>query len=181
MVTATEIINYAEARLLPEFPDKIQDTELMEVITFIANAMNSPKLGYKTIKTIVRAEQFSLDETVNVSESSSKLINLDHIGISVLSVTRLEVGKYRVTTNYNDSSLVNIRKDGIITVQCFHDLPSEDYLKNSSSTFPVDAMGLSTCIDFISPGVFDIYISDVGTLKDSNFYLTIELFNATNS
>ncbi|QQV90572.1 hypothetical protein Danklef4_17 [Polaribacter phage Danklef_4] len=179
MATATEIIDYADERLTPESPDTISASELREVIAYMANAMNASKVGYKTLKTIVRAEQYSLDETVALSDSSEKLVNLDSYGISILTVKRLAAGKYRITTSYDDENSSNIRENGVITVQCFHDIPSQDYLKNGSSTFPVDAMGLSTAVDFISVGVFDVYISDAGTLKDSNFYLTIDLYNFT--
>lgn len=172
--TVTELKNYVLARYIE---NSFLDTGLKEILDYYAESMNAKRQGYRCIRTIVRAEQFSSTESILIQDNSSKFTELESVDMSVLTVARVSHGKYRVTTGYDDVNSENLRDNGIVSVQCFHDLPSYDTFKSGSSNFPADNIGLSTVVDFVSPGVFDIYISDNGTLKDSNFYLNIELFN----
>lgn len=176
--TATELKAFVSARIGIE--DTLTDIELVEIFNYYADAINAKKKGYRYLKARVLAEQFSSTESVNIQDPQEKVTLQDNIDFSVLTIARVSAGKYKVTTGYNDANSANLRDNGRVMLQCFHDLPAYDYLKNGSSTFPADDIGLSTVIDFVSPGVFDVYISDAGVLKDTNFYLTIELFNMPN-
>lgn len=170
--TAQELKDFA-ALGTGEVPTKT----FLEVFEYYADAINAKKDGYRYLKAVVLAEQFSSTESVNILDPQNKLISQDAIDFSALTVERVSVGKYRVTTGFNDGNSANLRDNGRVIIQPFHDLPAYDYLKSGASTFPADNIGIATVVDFVSVGVFDVYLSDNLALKDTNFYLTIELFN----
>lgn len=151
--------------------------DLIDLFHFYADAINQKKQGYRYLKAVVLAEQFSSTESVNIQDTQTKLIAQDNQDMSALTVERISAGKYKVTTGYDDDTIANLRDNGRVTIQPFHDLPTYDYLKSGSSTYPADDIGMATVVDFTSEGIFDVYLSDAGTLKDTNFFITIELFN----
>ncbi|WP_435415862.1 hypothetical protein [Polaribacter aestuariivivens] len=163
MATAQEIKDYAQSLLHPELG--YTTSALTSIIGFMADAMNKPKEGFKSISIIVKSELFSLNESISIQDGSTKLIPLDENGISVLSVEKLATGIYRVTTGYNDSNASNIKDNGIINIQAYQDINS------------TNITGLDSDINFLSAGVFDVFISQNAVAKDYNFYLTINLFN----
>lgn len=176
--TVTELKDFIDSKKITfegysEYP--VQG--LTDIFYKLAETLNAKKTGYRYLKAVVLAEQFSSTESVNIQDPQTKLIAQDNQDMSALTIARVSAGKYKVTTGYNDGTTANLRDNGRVTIQPFHDLPTYDYLKSGSSTYPADDIGIATVVDFTSAGIFDVYLSDSGTLKDVNFYITIELFN----
>jgi hypothetical protein len=159
--------------------------DLKEVLDKFAETVNAKKQGYRYLKAVVFAEQFGSTEIVNIQDSQTKLLSQDNIDFSVLTVERVSLGKYKVTTGHNDANTSNLRDNGRVIAQPFKDLASNNNLRNASLTFSGDTDGISHIITYDSVGVFHIlFIAAKGTenenLVDCNFYLNIELFNMPN-
>ena len=155
---------------------------LEDIFYKLAETLNAKKEGYRYLKSIVFAEQFSASESVNIQDPQDKLIAQDNIDFSALTVQRVATGQYKVTTGYDDALLANLKDNGRILVQPFQDLPSANSLRSGDAVFVGSDVGISTKVTYISNGVFDLYlVASKGTynetLIDCNFYLTIELFN----
>jgi len=179
--TAQELKNFA---LLAYKGEASTKTEL-EVFEYFADAINAKKQGYRFLKSVVYAEQFSDAESVNIQATQDKVILKDNVDFSALTIERISAGKYRVITGYNDSQTDNLKDNGTITIQPFQDLSSNNSLRSGDSLFVGSDVSISTKIVFISAGVFDIHLTaSKGTSNelavDCAFYLTIELFNMPN-
>ena len=155
---------------------------LEDIFYKLAESLNAKKEGYRFLKSVVYAEQFSDTETIDIQASQSKVILKDNVDFSALTIERISAGKYRVTTGYDNELIANLKDNGTIKIQPFQDLSSNNSLRSGDSLFVRSDVSISTKVVFISVGVFDIHLTaSKGTSNelavDCAFYLTIQLFN----
>lgn len=177
--TAQELKDYVNARYVEGI---FTDLALKEIFDFYADAINAKKQGYRTFRGIVLAERFAATESVNNQTPVDKFIELDNLDFGAITVERVSVGKFKVTTNYNDGNTSNLLDNGRVQIQPLQDLSSNNYLRSGDTTFVGSDVAVSSKVTYLSPGVFDLYlVATRGTenenLVDCAFYLTIELFN----
>lgn len=178
--TTQELKDYAD--LLNQ---EVGGKSVLEVFHFFAESINAEDQGYKIFKALVKCERFNLSESVNEQSGSGKFNVLLSAGFGSVTVQRMSTGQYRVTTSFNNANSANLLENGLIQIQFYQDIPSNNQLRSGDAVFVGSDVSISSKTTFISEGVFDVYIvaskgTQNETLVDCNFYLNIELFNVSN-
>lgn len=157
-------------------------THLKELFDLYADTINAKKQGYRYFRGIVFSERFSTTESVDNQTPVDKFVELDNLDFGAVTVERVSVGQFKVTTSYNDGATSNLLDNGSIKIQILQDISTNNVLRSGDTTFVGSAITIAHKVTFVSPGVFDVYISSARDSENENlvdcaFYLNIELFN----